>query len=197
MAERFLERLHALAGAGADGQFAFAAGDGAQVAFVEDGEMGKPLLFKALEQGAVLVRHARGRVHHQYGDVGAVQLPQGAPDAQRADLALVVEAGSVDHHHRPEGQKFHGLAHRVGGGARHGRDDGHALPGEGVDEAGLAGVAPPEKGDVYALGGGGSAAVCHGKPPLMMGRGGHAAPRFFFRNGSRARPARSLSDTRG
>ena len=70
-------------------------------------------------------------------------------------MALVVKTRRVDDEHRPQGQQLHGFLHRVGGGAPGVGNDGQLLAGDGVDHAGLSGVAAAEKADVYPVGGGG------------------------------------------
>ena len=75
--------------------------------------------------------------------------------AQLAEGADVVDAGRVDEQHRAQRQQLHGLLDRVGGGAGLVGDDRDVLPGDGVEQARLADVAPAEQADVqtHALGG--------------------------------------------
>ena len=119
------------------------------VDLVEHGH-GRDLALRQLGQDLLLELAPLPRLGDDHAQVGAVEHLHGAPGPQLAERAHVVEAGRVDEQHRAEGQQLHGLLHRVGGGARLLRHDGHVLPGDGVQQAGLAHVAPPEEGDVQA-----------------------------------------------
>ena len=68
---------------------------------------------------------------------------------------LVVDTGGVDEHHRADGQEFHRLFHRVGGGAGELGDDGDLLAGDGVEQARLADIAAAEQADMQAQAAGG------------------------------------------
>ena len=69
-------------------------------------------------------------------------------------LAFIVKAGGVDNHYGAEGQKLHSLIYRVGSGALLFADNGKLLTGDGVDQAGFAGVTLTEDTDVDTLGSG-------------------------------------------
>ena len=122
-----------------------------QVGLVEDHEQRD--VFGADEREDLQLAGAEPelRLGDEQGHVGLVQHVARPPDAQLAQRALVVEAGRVDDGDGPQGQQLHGLVDRVGRGALHLRNDGDLLAGQGVDEAGLADVAPAEERDVYAL----------------------------------------------
>ena len=126
-----------------------------QVGLVENHEIRDLLFDKKGDQLLIACLSSLLRVHHQHGNVRAVEHLPGLLHPQRAQLALVVEARGVDDHDRPQGQQLHGLAHRVGGGALHLGDHGQGLAGDGVDHAGLARVPAAEKADVYSVPGGG------------------------------------------
>ena len=109
-----------------------------------------------LDQGGSDIAFVTGGcIRDQHRNVGSGKHLKRALHAQPSKFALVVNAGGVGEQHGPEGQQLHGLGDRIGRGAAYIGDNGHGLPGNGIDDAGFAGVAPPEKGDPDALGGGG------------------------------------------
>ena len=68
---------------------------------------------------------------------------QGAGNALSAQLRIIViEARSVYQQTCTERMDFHRLTDGVGGGARYYGYDGSILPGQGIDQGGLAHVAP-------------------------------------------------------
>ena len=74
----------------------------------------------------------------------------GLASSQRAEIADVVDARSVDEHHRPERRHLDRLLDRIGRRARDLGDDRHREAEERVHEARLANVAPAEEADVHA-----------------------------------------------
>ena len=118
------------------------------VALVEHEEEGGARLAQLLHEFVLKRARARGGVRHDQDQVGASKLETRALRAQAADVRLiVVEARGVDEHHGPQRQQLHRLLDGISSRARHVRDDGDRLPGDGVEEAGLARVAPPHEGD--------------------------------------------------
>ena len=93
----------------------------------------------------------RRRVNDEDGDVRAVQDLLCTAHALRAERALVVKARRVDDDDGAHRQQLHRLGDGVGRRAADGGHKGDLLPGDGVDNAGLAGVAPPEKADMDAV----------------------------------------------
>jgi len=87
-------------------------------------------------------------LRHEHGQVRPVQDGACAGDAGFTEGALVVDARRVDEQDGSERQKFHGLFHGVRRGPRLRGNDGHGLPGDGVEEAALAHVPPAENPDV-------------------------------------------------
>ena len=88
---------------------------------------------------------ANGAHHNGKVDLGHDCL--GAVHPHIPKVSGVVDTGGIVDIDRPDAMDLHGLAHRVGGSACHGRYDGHALTGQGIDEGRLAGVTLSE--DAY------------------------------------------------
>ena len=151
----FLQLADAVAPGGADVKLMFAGFRKGfqQVALVQGDQIGHFPFLKQLLQGFVPWLHAPRRVHHQHSRIGLAQHLPGAVHPHFAQLALVVHAGGIDDHDRPQRQKLHGLLHRIGGGALHLGDQREALPRNGVHHAGFARVAQAEKADMGTVGG--------------------------------------------
>ena len=203
--DAFLECADVLAGQRADGDFVFTGRrDRLQIRLVVDREERHAFFPEERAERFVLLRLARRAVHDEHGDVGLVQHLPRALYAQRADGALVVDAGRVDDDDRAERQQLHRFLHRVGRRALHVGDDRERLPGHGVDDARFSGVAPAEKRDVHAVARGGFIQSSHVfGPPFFIGlRRKHARlkapvrrPAGEIRSGSRARRRRSCRCT--
>ena len=133
---------------------------GEQVGLVQHRQGGNAPGLQLLQPGQLRLG---GLGEDQQGQVGFVQGLPGFFHPEGAQVALVVQAGGVDKHHRPHPVKLKGFVHRVGGGARHRGDQGDVLAGEGVDEGGFAGIPVAEQTDVQAAGSG-CALNTHGNP---------------------------------
>ena len=118
-----------------------------QVDLVEHRQHGNLALLEGVEQAQLQAAEPR-LGQDQDGQLGALQhlhRPLDPLGAQRAD---VVDARGVDEEHGAERQELHRFLHRIGGGAGLGRDDRHLLARQGVEQRGLADVAPAEDADV-------------------------------------------------
>ena len=73
-------------------------------------------------------------VKDQQGHVGLVEHLAGAFVAQFTHIALIVITGRVDKQARSQRVDFHGAVHGVGGGASLGRDDGHLLTCDSIEQ---------------------------------------------------------------
>ena len=120
--------------------------------FITHDYIGDSLFLDALQHGGILFCKSLGSVDHQNRNIRLVQHLIAALDAKGAQLPLVVDARGVDDHHRPQGQKLHGLFHRICGRPLNIRNDGEVLPSQGVDDAGFSGVAPAKHADMHAVG---------------------------------------------
>jgi len=89
---------------------------------------------------------------HQHPQISSIEHLPGFANTQPSQLAFVVHTGRVNEHHRTQGEELHGFFDRVGGGAGDGGHNRDLLAGDGVEQAGLAHVAPAEEGDVKAQG---------------------------------------------
>lgn len=98
--------------------------------------------------------------------VGLFERVARAPDAQRAELPLVVEAGGVDQHAGPDAVDLHRLVDGVGRRARDLGGEGGVLVGDRVDKGGFAAVALAEDADVQPVGAGGCCQA-HGMALLL------------------------------
>ena len=101
-----------------------------------------------LPQCFIRLAEANAGIYNEQGDVALTKHLLSLGDALRTQLAFIVEAGGVDNHYGAEGQKLHSLIYRVGSGALLFADNGKLLTGDGVDQAGLAGVTLAEDADV-------------------------------------------------
>ena len=122
-----------------------------KVGLVAHHDEGQPEL---LEQGDQLVlgcdQRARG-VGHEHGHVAGAQGLARALDAAGTQLPDVVDTGGVHDVDRPQRQKLHSLAHRVGRGAGDIAHKRHLLPAHRVHQARLASIAHAEEPDPHAL----------------------------------------------
>ena len=101
---------------------------------------------------AVFEAAPRAGLGHHDAEVDAVEDGPCALHPQLAERAFVVHAGSVDEQHRAERQQLHGLLDGVRRGAGDGRDDGHVLARDRVQQRGLPHVAAAEQADVEPQG---------------------------------------------
>jgi hypothetical protein len=121
------------------------------IALVPRDDEGDFLFAKNSDQLAVGFGGAECGVNDEDGDVGFVEHLLRFKDALCAEFAFVVDAGSIDYQHGTERQQFHRFLHGVGGGALDIGNNGKFLPGNGIDKARFARIAPPEKTYVYPL----------------------------------------------
>ena len=136
---------------GPAGRFQKVFGDFPQIRFIE-GQDKRDLLFGAFQRQSFLrVADADGGVDNQEHKIGFAQDFQGFGDTQLSQLADIVETGRVDDHYRPNRQYFHRFVHRIGRGSGHSGNDGQGLVGQGVNQAGLAGVAASEQGNMETV----------------------------------------------
>ena len=110
---------------------------------------------------------AGGCVDDKQNQISFAQYFQRFFDAQLAQFADVIQASGIDYDHRAERQNFHRFVNRVGGSAGNGGDDRQRLIGQGVDQAGLAGVAATEQSDMQAVA---TRCFIHGRPPSVWRR---------------------------
>jgi len=68
--------------------------------------------------------------------------------AQLAQGSHVINAGRINEEHRPQRQQLHGFLDRIGRGPGEFGDDGHILPRDRVEQAGLANVSASEDADM-------------------------------------------------
>ena len=120
-----------------------------QVGLVEDHNGRYAAARKRVEDG-LLERAPLPGIDDDQPQVGAVEDLAGLPHPLLPQGTHVVDAGGVDEEHRSQRQQFHGLFHGIGGGAGHGGNDGDLLPGQGIQQRRLAGVAAAEQADVQA-----------------------------------------------
>ena len=69
-------------------------------------------------------------------------------DPQSAEGPLVVDAGSIDKQHRPEGEKLHRLLDWIRGGTGELRNNGNVLASYSVEKTRFAAVTAPEYPDM-------------------------------------------------
>ena len=122
-----------------------------KVGLVAHHDEGQPEL---LEQGDKLAlgcdQLTRG-VGHENRHIAAAQGLARALDAAGTQLPDVVDTGGVHDIDRPQRQKLHSLAHRVGRGAGDIAHKRHLLPAHRVHQARLASIAHAEEPDPHAL----------------------------------------------
>ena len=126
---------------------------GNQIRFVVDNHIGNLPLLEALHQILIHGAQSHRAIHHKNGNICMSQFLLCLFYPQRTQLALIVQTGGVDDHHRAKRQQFHCLFHRVGGGALYVGNHCQLLAGYRVYQTGFAGIAHSEKADVKALGG--------------------------------------------
>ena len=122
-----------------------------KVGLVAHHDEGQPEL---LEQGDKLAlgcdQRARG-VGHEHGHVAGAQGLARALNAAGTQLPDVVDTGGVHDIDRPQRQKLHSLAHRVGRGAGDVAHKRYPLPAHRVHQARLASIAHTEEPNPHAL----------------------------------------------
>ena len=151
--ETVLEFLNARTGQRADGN-AVRRGHPVrrlEVRLVVGDEIRDVLFLEDTDELAVAVCVSHRGVNDEDGDVRAVQNLLCAAHALCPERALVVKARRVDDRDGAQRQQLHGLGNGVGRRAPNFGHEGDLLPGDGVDDAGLTRVPPPEKTDVDAL----------------------------------------------
>ena len=90
-------------------------------------------------------------VGNQHGYVHPIQNLLRLPHPLLSQRAHIVIARSIDDDHRTDGQKLHGLLHRIRRGALRVADHGKLLLRDPVHKAGLAHVPTTEKADMKPL----------------------------------------------
>ena len=105
-----------------------------------------------LPQRFIRFAEAYAGVYYEQSDVALTKHLLSLGYALRAQFAFIVKAGCVDNHYGAEGQKLHSLIYRVGSGALLFADNGKFLTGDGINQAGLAGVTLTENTDVDTFG---------------------------------------------
>ena len=123
-----------------------------QIDLVIHDEIRQPALAKFRNKRVVRLSHPERTVYHQHGDIRLSQHLAGTLYPQRAEGADVVKAGRVDDHDRSQRQQLHRFFDRIGRRTKGIGNDRYFLIGHSVHDAGFAGVAPPEKGDMRTLG---------------------------------------------
>ena len=122
--------------------------------FVQYEDRGELFRLQLLPQCFIRLAEAYAGIYNEQSYVALIKHLLSLGNALRAQLTLIVEAGGVDNHYGAEGQKLHSLIYRVGSSALLFADNGKLLTGDGVDQAGLAGVTLTENTDVDTLGSG-------------------------------------------
>ena len=125
-----------------------------QLYLVEHEDGGQLFRLQLLPQRFIRFAEAYAGIYYEQSDVALVEHLLSLGNALCAQFAFIVEAGGVDNHYGAERQKLHSLIYRVGSGALLFADNGKLLTGDGVDQAGLAGVTLAEDADVGTFGSG-------------------------------------------
>ena len=123
-----------------------------EVGLVVGDEIGKGFLLEFLDNGLLRLGKARLGVGHNNGHVCLAKGLLGLFNALRSQFPGVVQTRSVYEDDRAEGKELHALLDGVGGGAGNGGDHRQVLVGQGVQEAGFAGVGPAEEDYMQSVG---------------------------------------------
>ena len=111
-------------------------------------------LLQLLPQRFIRFAESYAGIYNEQSDVALTEHLLSLGNALRAQFTFIVKAGGVDNHYGAEGQKLHSLIYGVGSGALLFADNGKLLTGDGVDQAGFAGVTLTEDADVDTFGSG-------------------------------------------
>ena len=147
----FLECLDTLSGSGTDSNAGFRNAV-CDVTLVPNLQHRNLLLFQLLQNGAVCFSHAGGSIDYQHSQICVGKCPPCLLYPQFSQCAGVVQTGGVDQHNGSDRQQFHCFFHGVCGGAADRGNHRDRLSGNGVNQAGLTGIPPPEKANVYPIG---------------------------------------------
>ena len=90
-------------------------------------------------------------IHHQHSHIRLVEYLIALSHPQASQLAFVVNARRINHHHRTQRQQLHGLIYRVRGSSLHVRHHSQVLARDRVQYAGFASISPPKKSNMYPV----------------------------------------------
>ena len=90
-------------------------------------------------------------IHHQHSHIRLVEYLIALSHPQASQLAFVVNARRINHHHRTQRQQLHGLIYRVRGSPLHIRHHSQVLACNRVQYTGFAGISPPKKSNMYPV----------------------------------------------